>query len=211
MTQASDGIPQGSATRRGQVRREQIVTAATALFHRNGFHATGIDDIGAAAGITGPGIYRHFSSKDEILMVVFDRIWLILRDSIQAAALLPPREALELLVETHVGFVVDHRAATTLLLHELRSLPEDYQVKARRNDVTYQDAWAMAIVACNPHLGLDDARIVARSCFWLINSFDDDSDAGRVPPDRAKELLTSMTNGVLTSLNAVNADVGRSQ
>ncbi len=133
-------------------------------------------------------------------MEVFDRIWLVLRDSIEAAALLPSLEALELLVTTHVGFVVDHRAATTLLLHELRSLPEDYQVKARRNDATYRDAWAEAIVECNPHLGLDEARIVARSCFWLINSFDDDPAAERVPPDRAKAMLTAMTKSALSSL-----------
>ena len=40
------------------------------LFHERGYHATGMDDIGAEAGISGPAIYRHFKGKEEILEVL---------------------------------------------------------------------------------------------------------------------------------------------
>ena len=48
-------------------RREQILAAAAELFARHGFHGVGIDDIGAAVGISGPALYRHFRSKDAML------------------------------------------------------------------------------------------------------------------------------------------------
>ena len=33
-----------------------------------------MDDIGAAAGVTGPAIYRHFGAKASVLTAVFDRV-----------------------------------------------------------------------------------------------------------------------------------------
>jgi len=181
-------------TRKGLDRRERILASATVLFRENGYHATGIDDIGKAAGITGPGIYRHFSSKDAILMTVFDRIWMKLREGMSVASGLEPQEALILLVETHVNLVVDNRTATTLLLQELRSLPEDYQAKARKNGTIYRDAWANAIIEKNPALSLDEGRLIAESCFWLINAFDGDPASDSIRSDRAKELLAEMAH-----------------
>src|SRR5882757_10492286 len=48
-------------------RREQILAAAAELFAHHGFHGVGINDIGAAVGISGPALYRHFRSKDSVL------------------------------------------------------------------------------------------------------------------------------------------------
>ena len=197
---SDEGDRHASQTKRGQERKERIIAAATDLFERDGYHATGIDDIGAAAGITGPGIYRHFASKDDILMEVFDRIWLILRDSVDAAQDLPPAEALDLMVRTHVELVVDHRVATTLFLRELQSLPLEYRDKVRRNDATYHDAWAQAIMGRAPRLATGEARIVARSCFWAINSYDADPTTDRIPSVRAKEILTSIAGAVLDAV-----------
>ena len=44
-------------------RRATILAAAGPLFARDGYAATRIDDIAAAAGVTKPIIYRHFASK----------------------------------------------------------------------------------------------------------------------------------------------------
>src|ERR1700733_9448601 len=50
-----------------KLRREEILAAAAALFARRGFHGVTIDDIGAAVGMSGPGLYRHFSNKEAVL------------------------------------------------------------------------------------------------------------------------------------------------
>ena len=55
-------------------RREMILDAAVALFRTEGFHGAGIDDIGAAAGISGPGVYRHFANKHALLVAMSERV-----------------------------------------------------------------------------------------------------------------------------------------
>ena len=37
-------------------------------FHRHGYPATSVDDIGKAVDVSGPAIYRHFSSKEDLLV-----------------------------------------------------------------------------------------------------------------------------------------------
>ncbi|MCI2956192.1 TetR/AcrR family transcriptional regulator [Agromyces atrinae] len=51
----------------GLARRAQIVEAARELFISDGFRAVSLRDIAARAGLSHPGLLRHFSSKDEIL------------------------------------------------------------------------------------------------------------------------------------------------
>ena len=55
---------------RSAERRSDITAAATRLFQRNGYVAVSVDEIGQAVGVTGPAMYRHFSSKQELLAEV---------------------------------------------------------------------------------------------------------------------------------------------
>jgi AcrR family transcriptional regulator len=53
-------------------KRQHIVETAYALFKRDGFHATGIDTIIAEAGVAKMTMYRHFPSKDVLIVEVLD-------------------------------------------------------------------------------------------------------------------------------------------
>ena len=55
-------------------RRDEILRAAAQLFAERGSRAVGVDDVGAAVGVTGPAIYRHFASKDAMLAEMLLRI-----------------------------------------------------------------------------------------------------------------------------------------
>src|ERR1700755_1968491 len=48
-------------------RREQILQVAARLFARHGFHGVSIADLGAAVGVSGPALYRHFPGKEALL------------------------------------------------------------------------------------------------------------------------------------------------
>ncbi|MFI6446242.1 TetR family transcriptional regulator [Kitasatospora sp. NPDC050543] len=48
-------------------RRDQIRREAARLFAARGFLGVGVDEIGKAVGISGPGLYRHFAGKDAML------------------------------------------------------------------------------------------------------------------------------------------------
>jgi AcrR family transcriptional regulator len=157
-------------TVRGRRRREAVLDAAAALFLEHGFHGTSVDDLGAAAGISGPGLYRHFASKDALLMAVLDRLWAQLRPALDRVGELPPEDAIDLLLEAHLDLALGHPDAVVLLIRELRHLPDDYRARSRRNHRRYVDAWAAAIQGVHPALDLETARSVTLAVHGLIDS-----------------------------------------
>lgn len=54
-------------------RREHLIDTALGLFSRHGFHATGIDKILAEAGVAKMTLYKHFKSKDELILATLRR------------------------------------------------------------------------------------------------------------------------------------------
>lgn len=50
--------------------RERLIAAAADLFARRGYEQATLAAIGAAAGVTAPALYRHFGSKDDLLLAV---------------------------------------------------------------------------------------------------------------------------------------------
>lgn len=54
-------------------RRDEILDAASALFSERGYADVGVDEIGAAVGISGPSVYNHFPSKQAILVGIGQR------------------------------------------------------------------------------------------------------------------------------------------
>jgi TetR/AcrR family transcriptional regulator, transcriptional repressor for nem operon len=56
---------------KGARTREQVIEQAAALFNQHGYHGASISDVMAATGLKKGGIYRHFTSKDELAMEAF--------------------------------------------------------------------------------------------------------------------------------------------
>src|SRR5436190_23685293 len=52
---------------RRRSRREEILEIAVGLFAERGYHGVSMDDVGAAAGVTGPALYHHFAGKEAML------------------------------------------------------------------------------------------------------------------------------------------------
>src|SRR5689334_3573886 len=55
------------AQTRRRSRRDEILEIAVGLFASRGYHGVSMDDIGAAAGVTGPALYHHFAGKEAML------------------------------------------------------------------------------------------------------------------------------------------------
>ncbi|MBC9250388.1 transcriptional regulator [Pseudomonas alcaligenes] len=76
-------------------KREQLINTAQALFAREGYHATGIDRILAESGVAKMTLYKHFRSKDELILAVLQaRQQATLARLEQSLRDLPPRQAL---------------------------------------------------------------------------------------------------------------------
>lgn len=157
-------------TDRGRRRRDRIVDAASTLFERHGFHATSMDDIGAAAGITGPGLYRHFESKDALLTAVFDRIWGRMQPVVERVEGRDPRSALEVLIAAHVDLAIDDPTDLALLIRELGHVPGSYRRAATRNHRRYVDAWVRPVRALQPWLDDGHARALVAAIHGAIDA-----------------------------------------
>jgi AcrR family transcriptional regulator len=59
--------------RRKRESREQLLDAATRLFHDKGYYSVSVDDIAGLAGVSRMTFYRHFKSRAAILMELFER------------------------------------------------------------------------------------------------------------------------------------------
>lgn len=167
MTRAS---PLADGTKAG--RREQILAAAAELFARHGFHGVGIDDIGAAVGISGPALYRHFRSKDAMLGEMLGSISQYLLDGGQARMRLDrdAHDALGELVAFHVEFALEHPALITVQERDLANLTDADRRHVRALQRRYVEVWVAAITAATPELPENRARSAAHAVFGLINS-----------------------------------------
>jgi len=62
-------MPKGDETRR------RIVTKAATLFNQRGYEGSSMAELMEATGLEKGGIYRHFSSKEELAAEAFDYAW----------------------------------------------------------------------------------------------------------------------------------------
>lgn len=60
---------------KGERTRQRIVAAAAPIFNRHGYEGSSLTDLMAATGLGKGGIYRHFSSKEELAAEAFDYTW----------------------------------------------------------------------------------------------------------------------------------------
>ncbi len=55
-------------------RKQQVLDAACKIFAQRGFHATSMDEIASAVGVTKPVLYQHFSSKRALFLELLDDV-----------------------------------------------------------------------------------------------------------------------------------------
>jgi AcrR family transcriptional regulator len=166
-------VQQASGTPRRRSRRDEILEIAVGLFAARGYHGVSMDDIGAAAGVTGPALYHHFAGKEAMLVAalipVSERLLAGGRDHIATHAD-DPDAALAALVEFHVDFALDDPAVIALHLHELDRLPEDPRRQIRRLQRLYVEEWVRVLIELHDGLAPEEARVLAHAAFGLMNS-----------------------------------------
>lgn len=191
------GPPPEAVRMRGQARSEQILAAAADLVAQRGYHAVSISDIGAAAGVTGPAIYRHFEGKSAVLVALFDRV--IDRLLADAAGIVSSgaseRDALASLVADQVRFVITDRELLRVYHNEISNLPANDRRRLRRKQRMYLEEWVHVLRELRDDLHDSDARAVVHAAIGAIQSalF---YDSG-LPPERLGELLTASAQAVL--------------
>lgn len=166
-------------------RREQILGVAAELFARHGFHGVSIADLGAAVGISGPALYRHFPGKDALLAEMLVRIseHLLAGGQERAAAVDDPDALLAALVDFQADFALREPELIVVQDRDLANLPPTAQRRVRSLQRTYVEIWVDALCRRHPGLGAADARVAAHGVFGLLNST---PHAGRTPAASAR-------------------------
>jgi AcrR family transcriptional regulator len=170
-TRGSRGAPARGGPRR-RSRREEILEIAVDLFARNGYHGVSMDDIGAAAGVTGPALYHHFAGKEAMLAAALNPVseGLLAGGRERVAEADAPEAALVALVEFHVDFALNNPAVIALHLHELDRLPDEPRREIRRLQRLYVEEWVRVLLALRAELSAPEARVLAHAAFGLMNS-----------------------------------------
>lgn len=154
---------------RGLRRRTAIVTAASRLFASRGYAAVGIDDIGQAAGVTGPAIYRHFDSKAAVLAAVIADIIDVVADPPQLAAI-SPQQQLRRRIRHYASGVAQRRELMTVFVHEVHHLPDPHAHILRRRQRDLVMAWRENLAAIHPQWPSEAVRTAVHATFGLLNA-----------------------------------------
>ena len=187
---------------RGPLRREEILTAAASLFAQRGFHGVSIDDIGSAAGMSGPGIYRHFPSKEAVLSQMLLDISERLLDEggRRASAAANAADALDELLRWHVSFALGQPDLITVQSRELANVPEPARRQIRRLQRLYVEEWVTVLSELSPRAAQASLRTAVHAMFGLLNSTP--HSASELPPEAVAELLRAMARAALAAAAA---------
>ncbi len=105
-------------------RRAEIYRSAARIFHRKGYHATSINDIAAAVGLTKAGLYYYIKGKQDLLFAIMS----FAMDQLDEQVIEParrardPRTRLETIVARHARLITQDSSALTILVNELEGL-----------------------------------------------------------------------------------------
>jgi AcrR family transcriptional regulator len=180
-------------------RREKILTAAGEQFARRGYHAVSLAEIGAAAGIVGSGVYRHFTSKSAILVALLDQVLDRLLAQSERILSSEPDGARQLaaLVQGQAEFAVYDGYLVRLYQREVHMLPEADQRRLRRLQRHYVEEWVHLLAEQRPELDDGQARALVHAAIGAIQSVAS-YDSG-LPPVQQVALLGAAARACLES------------
>lgn len=178
-------------------RRQELLVIAADQFAEFGFHNVTVDDIGRAAGVSGPALYHHFAGKEALLGEMLVSISQKLYDGGRRLADSRPPDLLELLILFHCQFAVDNRSLITVHFRDLIHASVADRRRVRRLQATYASLWTNTVIAKNPGVDERTARAAVHATFGLINSTPFSST---LPRDAMIDLLSAMSSSALGRL-----------
>lgn len=180
-------------------RSEQILHAAARLFAERGYGATGIDDIGAEVGVSGPAIYWHYSGKQALLAAmltdVSERLLAGGRECVASAE--DDTEALAALVHMQVEFALDEPDLIIVHARELHHLDAEQAHAVRALQRQYVDVWADVVERLRPEVTRPRSVAAVQAAIGLVNST---PYVGKLPRKALAPLLHNMALAALAAV-----------
>lgn len=164
--------PTTTRTQAKAMRRSVLLASAASLFARRGFNGVSIEDLGAAAGVSGPAVYRHFNGKQALLGALLVGVSEDLLDGgravVQTAS--DADACLHALVAFHVDFAVAQPDVIRVQDRDFDSLGEQDSTAVRSLQRAYVELWVDVLGQLFPEREAALHRLQAHAVFGLINS-----------------------------------------
>ncbi|GAB3382854.1 TetR/AcrR family transcriptional regulator [Amycolatopsis echigonensis] len=153
-------------------RREALLNQAVRMFAAHGYREVGVEDIGAAVGISGPSVYNHYPSKLDMLTTAFHRGTAALFTDVAAAytTAASAEDALRTLIRSYVAFGRAHHDLLGLLVTEISHLPADERERRRQAQRDYLAEWTHLLRQVHPGLDATAARLRVDAAIDVVNS-----------------------------------------
>ena len=153
-------------------RQAAILHEAARLFAERGYSGVSLEDLGAAVGVSGPAVYRHFENKQALLGAILVRVSERLRAGGRAVVEAggTPDEQLRAIIAFHVDFALADADVIRVQDRDLASLRDEDRHTVRRLQREYVELWIGILSGLHPSHSESDLRVRAHACFGLINS-----------------------------------------
>lgn len=178
-------------------RREQLLTEAIRLFAERGYASVSTEDIGAAAGTSGPNVYKHFASKSEVLVAAIirggERRAIAVDRGLTGAT--GPADALQRLVRSYIEFARDNAPLLTVLTSELDQLPPEERRRGIQGQRDFISTWVALLTDIHPDVDPREAHMTVRAALVVIDNL---ARTGRLAgrPD-LEHRLTDIADAIL--------------
>lgn len=184
-------------------RRDALLAAAAQLFAERGYAGVTLEELGAAAGVSGPAVYRHFSGKPAVLAALLLEASEGLLDGggEVVSAAVDTDAALRALIEFHVDFAIANADVIRVQDRDLTSLPDADAHRVRRLQREYVELWVGVLDRLHDDAPIAELRIRAHAAFGLINSTPHSarSHGSRPADDTVRGVLRRMAWASLTA------------
>ncbi len=195
-------------TKPAEIRREELMDAAQALFLEKGFAATSVDEIVKRADVAKGTFYLQFKTKEDVLVALRERFVATFCERLAKAMDGPPAQAwndrLDAWIETVIHGYLDHVALHDLVFHEHVSahlrIGHDDPVIAPLADL-------LAAGARHGVWTVKDANLSALMLFHSVHGAVDSVIVNHKPP--AREALIEVVRGFCHRALGVRSSTGR--
>lgn len=126
----------------------EIVEAATTLFSKKGYEATSVRDIADAVRLKPGSLYAHIRSKDDLLVVIIERVSDVFRARAQGPLEdeeSPIPDRVRDFLKGHIQTIAENLPSATVFLHEWERLDPERQKSILKVRTEYEDSLASLI------------------------------------------------------------------
>lgn len=152
--------------------RELIIEQAAALFARNGYPGTSMNEVALACGLSKASLYHYVSDKHQLLVAIceghIERLGALVEEVEQQV--LDPEPRLRLMVQRFVEEYADAQNAHRVLTEDVKFLDAKDQKRILSGERRVVDAMAQAMIGVRPELDAANmAKPLTMLLFGMIN------------------------------------------